>query len=108
MPAKKKTAINNQTEVLPFEVAMAQLEEVVEAMEAEELPLEDLVNFYEKGSSLLKHCEKSLSSAKRRIELITLSNKEEIPSDGSSEELSGSTDEPSSDETADQNDICLF
>ncbi|MDP4624245.1 MAG: exodeoxyribonuclease VII small subunit [Akkermansiaceae bacterium] len=108
MPSKKKTAPDAETEILPFEVAMAQLEDVVDAMEAEELPLEDLVSYYEKGSSLLKHCEKSLSSAKKRIELITLANKEEIPSENSSDEPSGSTNELSSEETDDQNDISLF
>lgn len=101
MPAKKKTATSTKTEALPFEVALAQLEEVVDAMEAEELPLEELVTYYEKGSSLLKHCEKSLTSAKKRIELITLANKEESPSHGSSEETG-------SEETDEQNDISLF
>ncbi|MGJ8643840.1 MAG: exodeoxyribonuclease VII small subunit [Luteolibacter sp.] len=101
MPTKKKTAQKPDTETLPFEVAMANLEEVVEAMEAEELPLEELVTYYEKGSSLLKHCEKSLTSAKKRIELITLANKEESPTNDSSEETG-------SEETDDQNDISLF
>ena len=80
---------------------MAHLEEVVEAMEAEELPLEDLVSYYEKGSALLKHCEHSLTSAKKRIELITLTNKEESLSGDSSEETG-------SEETDDKNDISLF
>lgn len=101
MPTKKKTAQKPDTETLPFEVAMANLEEVVEAMEAEELPLEELVTYYEKGSALLKHCEKSLTSAKKRIELITLANTEESASNDFSEETG-------SEETDDQNDISLF
>ncbi|MEP2777327.1 MAG: exodeoxyribonuclease VII small subunit [Luteolibacter sp.] len=108
MPSKKKSSQAPETETLPFEDAMAELESVVEAMEAEELPLDELVAFYEKGSSLLKHCEKSLSSARKRIELITLANTEEAPSGGSSDELTGSSDGPSSEGTDDQNDISLF
>lgn len=101
MPSRKKTAPKTKTDTLAFETALAQLEEVVDAMEAEELPLEELVTYYEKGSSLLKHCEKSLNSAKKRIELITLANKEELPSDDSSQETG-------SEETDEQNDISLF
>lgn len=57
-----------------FEDALAGLEEIVEAMEHGQLPLEELVANYERGSALLKHCESILSTARDRIELITLRN----------------------------------
>lgn len=53
-----------------FEEAMSELEELVEAMENDQLPLEELVAHYEKGAGLLKHCEKVLAAARKRIELI--------------------------------------
>lgn len=59
-----------------FEESLAGLEEIVEAMENEELPLEDLVECYEKGSVLLKRCEALLKGARERIELITLGDGE--------------------------------
>ena len=70
MAAKKAT----ETEASTFEGAMGELEALVEAMENDQLPLEDLVAHYEKGAGLLRHCEKVLSSAKERIELIEVDN----------------------------------
>ncbi len=64
-----------------FEDALAGLEAIVEAMEHEQLPLEELVSNYEKGSALLNHCEAILKSARGRIELITLRNQSEIALD---------------------------
>ena len=61
-----------------FEEALAGLEGIVEAMEHEQLPLEDLVSCYERGSALLGRCESLLKAARERIELITLRNPAEI------------------------------
>lgn len=55
-----------------FEQALAELEQLVEAMEEDQLPLEALVDHYEKGSRLLARCEAILKSARERLELITL------------------------------------
>lgn len=83
---------------------MSKIEEIVESMEAEELPLEDLVAQYEKGSALLKHCESVLSSARKRIELITLANREE-----SGQDTAISSKSPSKDGVSNApNDISLF
>jgi len=54
-----------------FEQALADLEAVVTAMEEDQLPLEELVSNYEKGSQLLARCESVLLSAKQRLERIT-------------------------------------
>lgn len=59
-----------------FEDAISALEEIVEAMEHDQLPLGKLVEYYEKGNSLLQSCESLLNTAKNRIELITLRNQE--------------------------------
>ncbi len=55
-----------------FEEALAELEQLVEAMEQDQLPLETLVEHYAKGSRLLARCEAVLKSARERLELITL------------------------------------
>lgn len=95
-----------------FEEALATLEGLVEAMEHEQLPLEDLVTHYEQGSALLSHCESILLAAKGRIELITLRNQNEIaldstatPADIHPHPLAASSDDPDED---DENDIRLF
>ena len=95
-----------------FEEAITTLEAIVEAMENDHLPLEDLVTHYEKGTTLLDRCEAILNSAKGRIELITLRNQREIALDSSarSADTPSSPDTPDQDEEEDEdeNDIRLF
>ena len=54
-----------------FEVALERLEQIVEEMEGDNLPLERLLDRYEEGSKLLKVCQEKLEQAERRVELIT-------------------------------------
>ena len=53
-----------------FEDALEELESIVEEMESEKMPLERLVESYEKGTQLLKVCQESIDSAQAKIELI--------------------------------------
>lgn len=76
MPARRKTDPAESANNLTFEVAMAELENIVEAMEGEQLPLEELITRYESGARLLKHCDSVLTGARKRIELITLADRE--------------------------------
>lgn len=79
--ARRKTSPGDADDGPTFEDALAGLEAIVEAMENERLPLEDLVTQYEKGSKLLERCETVLQSARERIELITLRSRNEIRDD---------------------------
>jgi exodeoxyribonuclease VII small subunit len=76
--ARRKTNAEEDNAAPSFEDALAGLEAIVEAMEHEQLPLEELVAYYEKGSVLLDRCEALLQSARGRIELITLRNRQVI------------------------------
>jgi exodeoxyribonuclease VII small subunit len=53
-----------------FEDALAQLEEMVEEMESDQIPLEELIRKYEQGTRLFRLCEKRLDEAQGRIEII--------------------------------------
>lgn len=55
---------------LSFEDALNQLETVVEAMEAGDVPLAELLSKFEAGNVLLKQCEVRLKEAELRIELL--------------------------------------
>jgi exodeoxyribonuclease VII small subunit len=55
---------------LSFEDALNQLETVVEAMEAGDVPLAELLAKFEAGNTLLKQCEVRLKEAELRIELL--------------------------------------
>jgi len=105
MSTRRKTEKEPDGDALSFEDALGKLEGIVESMESEQLPLEDLVSQYEAGSALLKHCDSVLSAARERIELITLSNNEgkgaeTLPSHTASRQ---DTEDPD-----DDNDISLF
>ena len=54
----------------PFEAALKQLEGIVEAMEADDLPLETLLAQYEEGARLLKVCQEKLAEAEVKIQQL--------------------------------------
>lgn len=49
---------------------MARLETLIQGMDSDQVPLEDLIKNYEEGISLYEICEKRLDEAQGRIELI--------------------------------------
>lgn len=101
--ARRKTNPDDGQSEPSFEDALAGLETIVEAMEHENLPLEDLVSHYEKGSALLKRCESILDSARERIELITLRN-ESSQSNESPSKTGNQAGSPLQSESSDDND----
>jgi exodeoxyribonuclease VII small subunit len=54
-----------------FETAIERLEAIVDEMESDKLPLEDLLIRYEEGLKLVKFCSEKLADAEKRIEIIT-------------------------------------
>jgi exodeoxyribonuclease VII small subunit len=60
-------------DALPFEKALAELEDIVRRLERGDVPLEDSIAFYERGEALKKHCEGLLKKAEARIEKINVS-----------------------------------
>ena len=57
---------------LPFEKALAELEQIVTRLESDKVDLEQSIAIYERGEALKKHCEQLLKDAEARIEKITL------------------------------------
>jgi len=54
-----------------LESALEALEQLVKAMESDDLPLEALIEKYESGVKLTKFCRERLTDAERRIEIIS-------------------------------------
>lgn len=54
-----------------FEQAMARLEEIVHALEAGNLSLDESLRVFEEGTGLLRHCTRRLEEVERRIEILT-------------------------------------
>ena len=64
--------MNNQKEIenLNFEEALDELQQLVRNIENGKDSLENVINSYERGNLLRKHCEGKLKEAKLRVEKI--------------------------------------
>jgi exodeoxyribonuclease VII small subunit len=67
MAGKKKT--------LDFEQALVELERVVSAMEAGNMPLEESLKAFEQGVRLTRECQQALQEAEQKVELLLQSDK---------------------------------
>jgi exodeoxyribonuclease VII small subunit len=63
---------------LNFEQAITELTSIVEKIEQGEVPLQDSLNQYETGMTLIKHCRTLLHDAEARIEVISKQDDGEI------------------------------
>ena len=55
---------------LHFEAALDELEKLVARMEDGDLPLEDTLKQFERGIELARHCQKALSDAEQKVEIL--------------------------------------
>ena len=53
-----------------FEQAIARLEEIVQALDGEELSLDESLALFEEGVKLAKECSKQLTKAQGRLETL--------------------------------------
>lgn len=67
--AKKKKVEDKG--VANFEGSLAELEQIVHALEDGQIGLADALARYEQGAKLLKECYKQLADAEQRIELLS-------------------------------------
>lgn len=76
---------------LPFEAALARLEEIVAQLEAGDLELEAALAAFEEGVALSKRCAALLGDAERRIEQLVESGEglRAAPFEEASESASG-------------------
>ena len=57
---------------MPFESALAELEQIVDQLEKGAVSLDKSIELYERGEALKKRCDELLQNAEMRIEKITL------------------------------------
>ena len=55
---------------LSFEAALAELEQVIAALEAGKLPLEDALSAYQRGADLLQQCRGKLEAAQQQVQIL--------------------------------------
>ena len=56
---------------IKFEDALARLEQIVDTLEAGNLPLEESLKAFEEGVVMARHCARYLDAAEKRIEVLT-------------------------------------
>lgn len=83
----KGACVGKKTKSPDLEESLAKISELIEKMEQEELSLEQSLDCFEKGITLIKHSQKILQAAEQKVqlliqnandaELITYENQEE-------------------------------
>ncbi len=68
----KKQSRTEQPESLPFEVAFAQLEDIVRKLESGSLSLDESLELFERGQRLAAHCNLQLDEAELKIQQLTV------------------------------------
>ena len=74
MPARKKTP-----ESTNFESALAELEALVERMEAGDTTLEEAMKLFERGVALTNACQASLKDAEQKVQILLDKRAEAAP-----------------------------
>ena len=78
MPAKKKE--------FDFEKALSELEGIVEKMEKGDLGLENSLELFEKGIALTRSCQKALTEAEQKVQILLQDNEKQELTDFDNEE----------------------
>ena len=73
--------MSKNTQPKNFESALSELENIVSQMEAGQLPLEQALAAYKRGSELLQYCHKSLTEAEQQVRILTENNTLQTNSD---------------------------
>ena len=71
LDSQTEAAVSEDDSQLTFEAALAELEKTVAKMETGNLPLEELILCFERGSKLAAECRAKLDSLERKIEILT-------------------------------------
>ncbi len=62
------------SEMKSFENLLDEIKKIVETLEAGKLPLDESIEKFERGASLIKECYLNLESVKKKISLIVEKN----------------------------------
>ena len=70
MPKPSSKKIEKAIEELPYEEALAELEEIVSALEGEQNQLEESLKLFERGQALAKYCGVLLEAAELKVKQV--------------------------------------
>lgn len=58
------------TDNISFEDALRELEQIVSQMENNQLPLQEALSAFKRGSALLQHCQKTLADVEQQVRIL--------------------------------------
>ncbi len=61
---------SKKPENMSFEAALSELEQIVSQLESGELALDDALKKFERGISLARHSQQTLSNAQQKIDIL--------------------------------------
>jgi exodeoxyribonuclease VII small subunit len=77
-----------------LEDSLAEITQLIDQMEQGELTLEQSLTHFERGITLIKHCQKVLTDAEQKVDILIQSNKgEELTAYGEEERDESDDDE---------------
>ena len=68
-----------------FEQALAEIESIVAAMEAGQLPLEQALAAYKRGAELLQYCQAQLQEAQQQVKVLEAGTLQNLTGDDGNE-----------------------
>ena len=69
--SKDITATSSESLELTFEAAVSELETIVGQMESKQLPLQDTLAAFKRGTALLQHCQKTLAEVEQQVRILS-------------------------------------
>lgn len=69
-PESPAHPVPTDTATPSFERALAELEDIVAAMESGQMPLQESLDAYQRGMELLRLCRDTLNAAERQIQIL--------------------------------------
>jgi exodeoxyribonuclease VII small subunit len=71
-------SVTNKPNALPsLEESLTEVSQLIEKMEHSELTLEQSLTNFEKGITLIKHCQKVLTEAEQKVQILIQNNKQD-------------------------------
>lgn len=69
-----------------LEQSLSEITQLIEKMEHGELTLDQSLGHFERGITLVKHCQKILADAEQKVQILIANNKQETLTDYGNEE----------------------
>lgn len=70
MPRSSSKKVEKSMEELTYEEALAELEEIVSALEGEQSQLDESIKLFERGQALAAHCGTLLEAAELKVKQV--------------------------------------